>query len=867
MNQPIKPNFQPHHSIFSKLSVFTMVTKRKEKKKNKGPKGKKARAQAKLHRQWGEQEIDEKARYTRGQHYVKPQKQRLDLHTTNRPATTTTRRVRFQQETESNENDVASKVAAAAAIYSASDESDEDDSKPTVSLLLQSIQRRRGKKSRNNDSEDESIGEGYEDKEKQAVQETIPDDSDLEMESMSNDIVNIPNFFRERFVTTSLVEASAAADSAEIKTLSGEATPLSTTSISYDIRLSANLHGELESLLRPPATPTDSSHGMASIAAQNRRRWSRFSHAYFRTQVRPLLHGYWSWSASQPPRLSPTQSFLLPFLASYSDILWTIPPVQKKTSTTAASRPDGNEVTQIVSCHLLNHVITSRNLVHGNTKKLAAIDAMNENDDDKLNDQGRDQGYTRPLVLVLLPTRGTCHAYIHALLQQVGMDSSEMGKMNRFEAEYGPPPPEEEDHEAAASAEAARVEMEHYRRRVLAQKGAEWLELFGDQVNTDDDFKIGISINPKKKKRKANENGNEVDYESGALNHASNCDIRLYTDFYKSDIIFASPLGLKMLLSSEDKDNDYDYLSSIEICYVALADVLLMQNYDHVLDIFKLLNQQPKNSNDTDFSRVRPYMLAGQGKYRRQLIVQGGIMDPLILSSFKQHAHSSAGSVQVRQKFDGNVTYAISQVLLPTRQVFQRITGCKSFQTQSTDRLSYFMNRVLPTLVSHTQKHTLIFIPSYFDFVLVRNALLKYQKEHELSEHNIAFVSVTEYSRVSETSRARARFLQGHHKASVMLYTGRAHYFLRHVMKGARHVIFYSVPEYPAFYADHVNRLNLGISASNSLSDDPAKPLDDSTTSALTLYTQYEAYALERIVGTSNCRKLLRGDQSTFLFS
>ena len=50
---------------------------------------------------------------------------------------------------------------------------------------------------------------------------------------------------------------------------------------------------------------------------------------------------------------------------------------------------------------------------------------------------------------------------------------------------------------------------------------------------------------------------------------------------------------------------------------------------------------------------------------------------------------------------------------------------------------------------------TLFYIPSYFDFVALRNILLK----HEIASSH--FVSITEYSRGTEVTRGRARFLQG----------------------------------------------------------------------------------------------------------
>jgi U3 small nucleolar RNA-associated protein 25 len=484
--------------------------------------------------------------------------------------------------------------------------------------------------------------------------------------------------------------------------------------------------------------------------------------------------------------------------------------------------------------HVLNHVLTSRGRIQRHNKKLKDIEdqAKEAEDESKLEenedeDQFRDQGFTRPTVLVLLPTRSTVHTFVHHLIKML---KTEVQKphMERFEADYGQISVDEDEAPLG-------VEQEKRRKAILKKKGKEWNELFGDEVNQDDDFKLGISLTPKTATGKKDKKS-----------QSSNVGVKLYSDFYKSDIIVASPLGLKMLVQKgEDSENgDHDYLSSIEICLMEYADVMLMQNWDHVNYVLGLLNKQPEKNNSTDFSRVRNYFLDDQAAHYRQLIVSTKVVDPFLLNSFKRFGKSESGSVKMRRNVPPEDA-AISKILVPMRQVFQKVSAPHP-KDQGDSRVDFFVKNVLPKILEEKQKHTMIYIPSYFDFVTLRNIMLKRQ---------LSFVSVTEYSRITEVSRGRARFLQG--RKPIMLFTGRCNFFQHHAIKGIRHLIFLGLPEHPDFYADQVNLIN---TSTDDL--EPGEPVP----SCLVLFTRYEAHALERIVATDNCSRMLRSEKNAFMF-
>ena len=68
-------------------------------------------------------------------------------------------------------------------------------------------------------------------------------------------------------------------------------------------------------------------------------------------------------------------------------------------------------------------------------------------------------------------------------------------------------------------------------------------------------------------------------------------------------------MGLRLLYS---KKKECDFLSSLEIVVVDQTDIILQQNWEHLLSLFDLFNLIPKKVHHTDFSRVKPALLDGK---------------------------------------------------------------------------------------------------------------------------------------------------------------------------------------------------------------------------------------------------------------
>lgn len=86
----------------------------------------------------------------------------------------------------------------------------------------------------------------------------------------------------------------------------------------------------------------------------------------------------------------------------------------------------------------------------------------------------------------------------------------------------------------------------------------------------------------------------------------------------------------------------------------------------------------------------------------------------------------------------------------------------------SLDRFQFFIEKVLPQYKDSVMSHTMIYIPSYFDYVRLRNHMKK---------ADMSFASTCEYSSRSEVSRARHHFQAG--DKQFLLFTERFHFYKR----------------------------------------------------------------------------------------
>ena len=524
--------------------------------------------------------------------------------------------------------------------------------------------------------------------------------------------------------------------------------------------------------------------------------------------------------ARSVPIRHPLQSALQPLLESYSDIWFS-----------ARSHRNAAAVVETYATHALNHVLKARRRILRNNDRIAArlraadraraegkdeaeaaemsvrtalsrrkardvegggrarsLAAAAEVDAAADEEGAQDQGFTRPKVLILVPFRSVAYRVVTALLRLMPeRQKRQVLHRKRFEDEYAPTPGDKGD----------PSKPDDHRARFAG--------------NNNDLFCVGMSLT-----RKA---------------------VKFYGKPDSADILVASPLGLRMITGVEgDKKREFDFLSSVEMLIMDDADVFSMQNWEHVLTVCSVLNQMPTASRDIDFSRVREWSLNGWARHYRQTLLFSGHESPDLTAFFNRFCLNSAGRVRVRPEYPGT----IAKVVRSPRQMFQRVRVSDRVSAPD-ERFRYFTEEVFPQLKDSSpgEGHTLVFVPSYFDFVRLRNWM---------REKRYSFCNCCEYTRTAEISRSRSNFFHG--RVKFMLLTERFHFFRRYNIRGVRHLVMYGVPENALFYAEFVNVLE-------SAADSPC----------LALYSKYDALALERVVGTARAHKMLGSAKSTHMFT
>ena len=127
-------------------------------------------------------------------------------------------------------------------------------------------------------------------------------------------------------------------------------------------------------------------------------------------------------------------------------------------------------------------------------------------------------------------------------------------------------------------------------------KKKKFREEFGNEEEAYNDFfRVGIAFN-------------------GMYSDPGSLRVKLYSQFYESDIIVASPLALRDItgLKMDNKANelekqiDTDFLTNIEYVILDQAEGFVFQNMEHVEEVLRVLNIRPKKLTQlNDITRLK----------------------------------------------------------------------------------------------------------------------------------------------------------------------------------------------------------------------------------------------------------------------
>ncbi|XP_034653883.1 digestive organ expansion factor homolog [Drosophila subobscura] len=462
---------------------------------------------------------------------------------------------------------------------------------------------------------------------------------------------------------------------------------------------------------------------------------------------------------------------------------------------------NAEEIRYMYCLHALNHMLKVRSLILRNNEKVAALAKSLKLSPNEISipETFRDQGLKRMKVLFIVPFRESALKIVKVIgdllfgIQDDQARKNSMANYERFLQDY--------------SGNTIYFPKTN-------PKPFDYEQTFSG--NTDDNFKIGLRFTKKA--------------------------VSLFSDMNASDILIASPLGLRMLVT--DKESDFDFLNSIELLIIDQAELFLAQNWENLLHSLDHLHLQPQKLPDTNCQRVRTWCLSGASSFYRQTLFFSSHELPEFRAVLNSKCQNYQGKVRVTNLVEHG---DIRNVITPIQQVFRRI-NCTNVESSFDDRFQHFVKHIMPQFSKPGFSHCMLYVPSYFDFVRIRN---------QFKTDMISFVQISEYTKKEKISRARDIFF--HSGASVLLYSERAHFFRRTRIKGIRNLIMYQPPNFPHFYSELINLML-------ESNQNPRDGFGDEM-SVNILYTKYDLLSLSNVVGSENALKLTTGKKDSYLFS
>ena len=340
--------------------------------------------------------------------------------------------------------------------------------------------------------------------------------------------------------------------------------------------------------------------------------------------------------------------------------------------------------------------------------------------------------------------------------------------------------------------------------------------------------------------------------------------MKLYTPFDESDIIIASPLGLKL---AKPSDNDksfknskvYDFLSSIEIFLMDFSEVFIYQNMEHLNEILSFLNKPPKNNqNIVDINRIKENYANNYGEYLRQNIIISQFKCIDIDAAINDICKNINGKILLNGPYENQITLLknefeekyrlLSSDNYEIRYEFKILRDLKKDEEDFEEKFNYFTKNIWQNLYESFEKHTIIFVSSTFDYMILKSFFKKKSK-------SVCFISEDTDKR--DWQRNRLFFEQGKYK--FLLYDERAHVYKKINLKFAKNIFFYSLPEDPMIFNEMIHLID-PVNYNQNLEKYNYESKQNEIQkygSVIALVTPVEKYNLEKILGDDS-KKIIK---------
>lgn len=297
-------------------------------------------------------------------------------------------------------------------------------------------------------------------------------------------------------------------------------------------------------------------------------------------------------------------------------------------------------------------------------------------DPEKGPEESKDQGFTRPKVLILTGYKKMAFQIVNELVLQFNFGSwKRVIKKKRFKQEF--------------------------------------------DVNTEeavnDCFKLGISFK-------------------------NNDQMKLYENLIDSDIILASPLGLRLITGQEgEQENrrEYDFLSSVQIVILDQAETFLYQNLEHLEEVLKSTNKVPKSLDIlNDINRIQEIYLERLGRNFRQSIVVQNFRSVDMDYIIKQYCSVNyVGSIEVNKIYAKNLLKDYS-VAKNTRITLRKL-NTDSLELVDETRFNFFTKKLWQKLYENLSCYSILVTSTYFEYIRVKSFL---------KNKNASVAYISEYS-------------------------------------------------------------------------------------------------------------------------